>query len=117
MFRALPAAILLGSALLVTAGCNREPSNYEVIMEVSATGGATGRVATVVPDSAPTLQEGEALPWRRGYVVEKKGPVSVEVTPAKGRVTCRLEIEGKEIAKVAGKDGEKVRCAGHVGRK
>jgi len=84
-------------------------------MEVTGTASPTGVVVHDIPGSQVDTGTAVPLPWKRGYVIDKediaKGPVTVEVTPAKaGSVTCRIVIEKKEEAKVAGKDGEPVKC-------
>lgn len=115
VIRALPAIALLGSTLVLASGCSQDASSYEVIMEVTGTASPTGVVVHDIPGSQVDTGKAEALPWKRGYVIDKediaKGPVTVEVTPGKGgSVTCRIVIEKKEEAKVTGKDGEPVKC-------
>jgi hypothetical protein len=115
VIRVLPAA-LLGAAILLAAGCSREPVNYEVIIEVT---GTQGTVVTTMPGGKPgeTVKD-VTLPWKGGYVVEspdaKKGLMTVQVTPAKGAATCRIEVEGKQIVKKVGKEGEALKCEADI---
>jgi hypothetical protein len=114
VIRALPAVALLGSALAFTSGCSQDASSYEVIMEVTGTASPAGSLVHSIPGSQVETGTPAELPWKRGYVIDKediaKGPVTLEVKPAKGAVTCRIVIEKKEAAKVVGKDGEPVKC-------
>ena len=122
MFRKLSAAVLLGSTLLAASGCSREPLNYEVLFFVESSTATTGKVVVTTPDEAergkvgrPHTSEPEqvTLPWKAGRVTGK-GKTSIEVTPAKGAVTCRIVVEKKEVAKVVGKDGQPVTCEADV---
>jgi len=118
VFRVLTATALLGS-LVFTAGCNREPANYEVFAEVIGGDGAVVDTVTITsPGKAPSPQDEKKLPMKLGYVIEsvdaKKGDFTVTAKPAKGALTCKITVEKKEVKKVEGTAGEAVTCAAKI---
>ena len=115
MFRALTIAALAGS-LAFTAGCNDQPGDYEIIMDV--TGSAPAAVRMTIPTGVADDEKSIALPFRRGYVVTAdeaaKGGIEVKVTPTKGAAACTITIDGKQTTKVEGKNGEPITCVGKI---
>ncbi len=118
MFRVVTAAALLGS-LVLTAGCNREPANYEVITKITGSDGAVVTdVAHDLPGGTPEAEKPTDLPFTRGWVIDAedigKGDVKVTATPTKGTLTCEIVIEKKVANKVEGKDGQPVTCSAKI---
>jgi hypothetical protein len=118
VFRVLTATALLGS-LVLAAGCNREPANYEVFAEVTGADGAVVDTVTITtPGKAPWQEDEKALPLKLGYVIEsvdaKKGDFTVTAKPTKGKLTCKIIVEKKEVKKVEGTAGEAVTCAAKI---
>jgi hypothetical protein len=120
VFRVLTATALLGS-LVLTAGCNRTPANYEVFAEVVGADGAAAEQITIATpgDSArPVDADKLKLPMKLGYVIDhpdiKHGDFVITAKPAKGALTCKIIVEKREVKRVEGKDGEAITCAAKV---
>jgi hypothetical protein len=120
VFRVLTVTALLGS-LVLAAGCNREPANYEVFAQLTGTDGAVVDTITITTPNRPALPvEGDQkkLPLKLGHVIEstdaKKGDFTITAKPTKGALTCTIIVEKKEVKKVEGTEGEAVTCAAKV---
>jgi hypothetical protein len=116
--RTLSAALVLGTALVLVSACNRGPHG-EIDYEITGEPGATADVTRVLP---PGQVEGQTdsitfpkqtLPLKRHASISK-GTFEVYGTPSKGALTCRIVVDGEELAKETGAPGQKVSCKADV---
>ena len=121
MKRMFPIVVLGGSALLF-AGCGKDAGPLETAYELTGEGGAVAEVTRSIPsiDKDPSkivlktaTDKAVTLPWK-SLVVAERGETVMEATPSKGSLVCRIVVEGKEVARVEGKPGEKVTCKAKV---
>jgi hypothetical protein len=119
MKRVLIVVPILAAAVLATAGCAKTgplETKYEVTGEASATAQMailynSGDAGTSTPTQLPA--EKGTLPWTT-TLVAGRGDTVLTATPSKGALTCRIVVEGKEVAKVAGQPGQAVTCKAPV---
>ncbi|MDQ1645353.1 MAG: hypothetical protein QOJ50_1537 [Cryptosporangiaceae bacterium] len=107
------------AVLLLVPGCGRHGGPIEANWEVTGAKGATADI-TVHTKPDPDGQGGgddelkaTRVPYKR-VGVANAGPTSIEATPSTGALTCRILVEGHEVAKVVGQPGQPVRCAATV---
>jgi hypothetical protein len=110
------AAVVLGTALVLVSGCSR-PEAREIRYEMTGDAGATANVTRVLPgdDGSPNsvTLSGEKLPMSK-FAKFDEGRFEVSGTPTKGALTCRILVDGKEVAKKTGAPGQKVACETQV---
>lgn len=106
-----------GLVLLPLAACGRDSGPLETRYELTGDSGATVRPTVQVLDengkANRSTSEQAALPWSRLLVAER-GETVLEATPSKGALTCRIVVEGTEVAKVTGAPGKPVTCTARV---
>jgi hypothetical protein len=106
------AAAAAAAAAVLTSACS-PAENGEIRYEMTGEAGATADVTRVPPgtDGQPdsvTFPK-RALPMSEHASIAK-GPFEVYGTPSRGALTCRIVMDGKEVAKQTGAPGQKVSC-------
>ncbi|KIR60653.1 MULTISPECIES: hypothetical protein [Micromonospora] len=119
-WRVLPGSLLLGPVLLLASAC-ADTGPLEVRYELTGEPGVTVGPVIVVPAEGGdgtatqrTTQETGPVPWQATLVVER-GETTLEATPSRGALTCRIVVEGREAARVTGVPGQPVTCSAPVG--
>jgi hypothetical protein len=118
----LPVALLLGSAMLLASGCSKTTNvevSYELTGETPTAAEVTRASPTWVDDiggkikTVTTTEKNVKVPYKQ-LIVATSGKVVLEAVPTKGALTCRIVVEGEEVAKVRGKADEKVKCEAKI---
>ena len=118
MKRTVFLASLTVGCLLLT-GCGKDAGPLETAWYVTGDSGANADV-TITSAKDPEGSGGDRVPAKGAKLpysdsgIAWRGETTLEAIPSQGALTCRIVVEGKEIVKVTGKAGEKVRCAGTV---
>jgi hypothetical protein len=112
----LLAAVVIGSAVMVVSACGSS-SHGEITYEMTGESGATADVTRVLPgqNGKPNSETfpNTALPMSQSASIGK-GTFEVYGTPSSGALTCRIVLDGKEVAKQTGAPGQKVSCQAQV---
>src|SRR4051812_39899281 len=108
---AVTATVLAGVAAL-TSGCGLLGKSYDITLEVTGQGTAD-KITYFFPGDNKGKDLGVTkLPWKEeastGF-----GFIDVSAT-GKGPVTCRILVNGKEVAKQDAPAGQQVACKGNV---
>jgi hypothetical protein len=111
--KTVAAVVLAASTLLLATGCGSGRGIFGEIhmvsLEVTGTGGQAGEVTYQLPADDGT-ERAVALPWKKSADSEF-APVSVTAVPAPGAsVTCRIVLDGTEVAKATGTGGTPATC-------
>jgi hypothetical protein len=102
------ATFLLGSAAVIATACAVEPT-HDIQLEVTGTTRSAAAIDYAVPGGGDGVRNA-TLPWTK-RVVGDIGQVSLDATPTTGTLTCRILVDGTEIARVTGGAGTVARCS------
>lgn len=107
---------VLCTALVLVSACNRGPHG-EIDYELTGDAGATADMTRVLPidgkANSVTFPK-QTLPQKRHASIGRGEEFELSGTPSKGALTCRIVIDGKELAKQTGAPGQKVSCKATV---
>jgi hypothetical protein len=114
--RTFSTAVVLATALVLVSACDRGPHG-EIDYELTGEAGATADITRVLPVAGKvnsvTLPK-QALPQKLHASIGRGEEFEVYGTPSKGALTCRVVVDGKEVAKQTGAPGQKVSCKAKV---
>jgi hypothetical protein len=112
MVRTLLVAASLGATTLLP-GCSMNPDRHHIIFEVDGDAGAAREIRYELPNTSAEAGWRTAadapVPWSQVDSTDP-GLVTLEATPTSGTLTCRVLVDGREVARATGQPGAPVRC-------